>query len=415
MGNVGCRVLFGGLVLMLAGCKFSASASGDVNSGVDAKADLDVAPPPAKAAPTEGEAAKKAIVYKEGKLDYRGVINFEYNKAALRADSETTATLEAFREFLAKRGDVSIEIEGHTDSRGSDEYNRDLSDRRAASVRHWLIEQGIAEDRLTAVGKGEDEPQVPEPVECDDKRPSDTSPCEEAWAANRRVVFAVTGGAEKLEAENAPEPEPPPAPPPAPPPEPVAECPWLWGVHLNALGPNSWLIGAGAVQPGICWLEPSLGLGLGFGGLDANNPPPGTENDGSVVVINFPLRVRFWIADRHSPIADVGLEIGRYLISSELTDSAGETTEYGRDSTTFMGHLGLGYGYRPNGALAGPRLAIVVGLLIHASDLDDSSLINTPPAFNAAEGAVLQTQLDSESDDLTDPEPYAEVSFGWLW
>jgi outer membrane protein OmpA-like peptidoglycan-associated protein len=404
------------MAITATGCQFSAAASGNVNTGGTsegtAEASVESEPPEPEPAPQQ-----QAIVYKEGKLDYRGVINFEYDKAQLRSDPETTQTLANFEIFLKEHADVSIEIEGHTDSRGSDDYNRDLSDRRAASVRAWLVDQGIAEDRVTAVGKGEDEPQVAEPVECDDKRPADTSPCETAWAQNRRVVFEVTGGAETL-----PEPEPPPAPEPEPEPEPepvaalepVEECPWLFGGHANAFGPNSWIIGAGALQPGVCWLEPSLGLGLGFGGVNADDAPADTEGSGRQVTLNVPLRARIWFMNVHAPIADVGLGLARYWISAGMTDSAGVGAEYDRDSTTFHGHLGAGYGYRPNGAQAGFRLGIVGGVLLHFNDLSDSS-VNADAGFNATEQTTLQAELDRDSDGLNNVEPYGEISLGYLF
>lgn len=402
------------IVYLLTGCQFSATASGNLNtagtSQTSADASLTTDPPE----PTPQAAPEKAIVYKEGKLDYRGVINFEYDKAQLRSDPETAQTLSEFEKFLKEHVDVSIEIEGHTDSRGSDDYNRELSDRRAASVRAWLVDKGIAETRVTAVGKGEDEPQVPEPAECDDKRPADTTPCEAAWAQNRRVVFEVTGGAETL-----PEPEPPP-PPPEPEPEPIAtpapteSCPWLFGGHANAIGPNSWLMAAGAVQPGICWLEPSLGLGLGFGGVDATDAPAGSEGSGRHITLNVPLRARIWFMDVHAVIADVGLGLARYWISADLSDTAGLTGDYSRDSTVIHGHLGVGYGYRPNGAQAGFRLGIVGGALFHFNELKDSS-VDAATGFNAAELAALQSELDRDSDGLTNVEPYAEVSFGYLF
>lgn len=51
--------------------------------------------------------------------------------------------------------ELVIHIESHTDSRGSDAYNMDLSERRAQSTRDWLINEGIGADRLTAKGYGE--------------------------------------------------------------------------------------------------------------------------------------------------------------------------------------------------------------------------------------------------------------------
>ncbi|HOU89440.1 MAG TPA: OmpA family protein [Polyangiaceae bacterium] len=402
------------------GCSFSASAPGKANvaEGAEATAGAELTTDAAVEAESEAEAPSNAIVYKEGKLDYEGVINFEYNKDELRSDEATTRTLDEFAAFLKQHPEVAIEVEGHTDSRGSDDYNRRLSDRRAASVRKWLIAHGVAEARVTAVGKGEDAPQVPEPAECDDKEPADATPCEDTWAKNRRVVFRVTGGAESLpeaEPEPAPEPEPEPAPKP-PPPEPAAakECPWLWGGHLDGLGPNSWLGLAGAVQPGLCWLEPSLGLGLGTGRIEAENPPPNTTGDGRYWALNVPLRARIWFMNRHSLIGDVGIGLARYLISADMTDSAGAAADYRRNSTNVHGHLGLGYGFRPNGAQAGPRLGIVVGGLVTFNALADSTL-EGGGALNAAEAAELQAALDRDSSRLDDLEPYGELSLGWLF
>jgi outer membrane protein OmpA-like peptidoglycan-associated protein len=71
-----------------------------------------------------------------------------------------------------------IRIEGHTDSRASDEHNLDLSDRRANSVMTYMIERGVAPDRLIARGFGESQPIAD----------NETA---EGRAANRRVVFAI--------------------------------------------------------------------------------------------------------------------------------------------------------------------------------------------------------------------------------
>jgi outer membrane protein OmpA-like peptidoglycan-associated protein len=404
------RSLAYGMVLSLglAGCQFSASATGEVKSSGDAQGDAQASlsekePPPKPPAP------QGAITFREGKLDYEGVINFEYNKANLRADADTQKTLSEFKKFLDQHADVKIEIEGHTDSRGSDDYNRDLSERRAASVRKWLLDNGVAETRVTSVGKGEDQPQVPEPDACSDKVPADSAPCEEPWAKNRRVVFQVTGGAETLPQEKPAEPAAEPVVE-APPPAAVKECPWLWGGRLNALGPNSWVTVEGATQPGVCWLELSLGLGIGFNNADAETT--NESADGRYVSLTVPFRARFWLMDRHAVIGDVGLGFTHYSLSADLEDGAGVGGSYDRSGTPLIGHLGLGYGFRPNGAQAGPRLALILGGLVHFTDLGDSS-VDTDPGF--ANAAGLQAAMDDETDKLNDLEPYAELSFGWLF
>jgi len=401
----------GGLLLLgvsLIGCKFSASASADVKSGADAKTETSASGPgePSTARALLGN----AIQFKEGKLDYSGVINFEYDKADLKKDKDTESTLAEFKKFLSDHPNVNIEVEGHTDSRGTDEYNRDLSDRRAASVRKWLVDNGIAQDRITSVGKGEDSPKVLEPEPCNDKEPKDTAPCEQSWAFNRRVVFQVTKGAETLPSAPPPAPAPVAAAPPPPAPARVEECPWLFGGHLNALGPNSWVTVAGATQPGVCWLELSLGVGLGWGDFSAETDD--ASGDGDYFSLTVPLRGRFWFMNTHSFIADAGFGITHYSLSADLEDNLGTEGDYGRNSTPLIGHLGIGYGFRGNGAQAGPRLALVIGGLVHFTGMSDSST-TTVAGFTGA--GPLSAELDSETQELDDIEPYGEVSIGWLF
>jgi outer membrane protein OmpA-like peptidoglycan-associated protein len=398
----------------LAACRFSASASGqaDTATGVDGsmRASAEGQAAVATEQPPPPAASSRSIEYKQGKLEYEGVINFEYDKAHLRSDATTQKTLGDFEKFLKDHPNVTLEIEGHTDSRGSDEYNRDLSERRAHALRDWLVSKGIAAERLTAVGKGESEPQTPEPPECKNKHPVNTTPCEAAWATNRRVVFSVTGGGEELEREQEPVAAPEPVPPPAPSAPPARECPWLWGGHVNALGPNSWAMLAGATQPGVCWLELSLGAGLGLGSRDASFQ--GVDADGRYWSLTVPLRGRIWFMDRHSLLGDVGIGFTHYGITADADDNAGESLDYRRSTTPLIGHLGVGYGYRPNGPQAGFRLAVIVGALVHLTSLGDSS-VNA--GFAAPLGPGLQGALDSETNKLDDLEPYGEVSFGWLF
>jgi OOP family OmpA-OmpF porin len=61
-------------------------------------------------------------------------------------------------QVLKEYPEIKLEIQGHTDNRGKADYNRDLSQRRAESVRSYLVSRGIASDRLTAVGYGLDQP-----------------------------------------------------------------------------------------------------------------------------------------------------------------------------------------------------------------------------------------------------------------
>ena len=90
--------------------------------------------------------------------------------------------LAAVADAMQASGIGHIRVEGHTDSSGNDATNLELSRRRAESVRRWLIEHGIPERQLTAVGLGE-------------TRPFETNDTELGRAANRRVEFHIEQGA----------------------------------------------------------------------------------------------------------------------------------------------------------------------------------------------------------------------------
>jgi len=68
------------------------------------------------------------------------------------------AKLDRIVDVLKQQGDHQITIEGHTDSRGTDALNMDLSQRRAESVRDYLVSRGLTEDKIKATGKGESSP-----------------------------------------------------------------------------------------------------------------------------------------------------------------------------------------------------------------------------------------------------------------
>ena len=83
-------------------------------------------------------------------------VQFEFDSAALRRESEPV--LSDLFEGLRGSADKTIVIEGHTSSEGSEQYNQELSARRAQSVVGDLVRRGIDAARITAVGKGELEP-----------------------------------------------------------------------------------------------------------------------------------------------------------------------------------------------------------------------------------------------------------------
>ena len=85
-------------------------------------------------------------------------IEYEYDKADLRPES--TVALDGLVKTLEDNPNITIELRSHTDFRGNDDYNMELSLARAKSCVDYLIEKGISADRLTAKGLGESEPRV---------------------------------------------------------------------------------------------------------------------------------------------------------------------------------------------------------------------------------------------------------------
>jgi outer membrane protein OmpA-like peptidoglycan-associated protein len=122
--------------------------------------------------------------------DERGVVLtfsaqlFAVGKADLT--SEAKENLLEVAKTLAEYPNMDIEIEGHTDSTGSAKLNQDLSEKRAKNVMNFLIEQGIAKERLSAVGYGKD-------------RPIADNGTEAGRSINRRVELVVKERVEQKE------------------------------------------------------------------------------------------------------------------------------------------------------------------------------------------------------------------------
>jgi len=107
-------------------------------------------------------------------------IYYDYDKWDIRNDAKPA--LEALAKMLVENPGLRIQLSSHTDCRGEDDYNMDLSQKRAQSAVDFLIGQGIRADRLVAVGYGESKLAV----EC---------PCDQCTEAehqqNRRTTFKI--------------------------------------------------------------------------------------------------------------------------------------------------------------------------------------------------------------------------------
>lgn len=127
----------------------SDSEVADLESGDVLEVSLALAPVKATVEALAGQ------LRRERRVDLYGIY-FDTDKATLRPESE--GTLRQVQGVLEADPALRLVIAGHTDSEGSDDYNRGLSERRAAAVVRWLVDEGIEAGRLEARGLGESEP-----------------------------------------------------------------------------------------------------------------------------------------------------------------------------------------------------------------------------------------------------------------
>ena len=126
---------------------------------------------------------KGRVVVGDTVIDTLDMVYFEYNKAVIKKESYDILDAVALT-LLGNPEILLVEIQGHTDERGDDAYNLDLSDRRAKAVQAYLVGKGVEEKRLTAQGYGETQPLIRESNE-------------RAYSKNRRVAFLIIKRASK--------------------------------------------------------------------------------------------------------------------------------------------------------------------------------------------------------------------------
>ena len=140
-------------------------------------------PPPAPPAapqptpPTEDEIFAKKTLEELNAEKPLADVYFSYDQTDL--SEEARSSIQKNLEWLKRWPTTRIMIEGHADSRGTNEYNLALGERRAASARDYLVSLGLAADRVTTVSKGEEQPFC-------------TEETESCWQQNRRGHFIIT-------------------------------------------------------------------------------------------------------------------------------------------------------------------------------------------------------------------------------
>ena len=132
------------------------------------------------------EAASRRLA--EARNLLQAMVYFDLDQADIRDDSK--ALLDQKIPLLNANPNLTIKVTGHTDSRGSDEYNIALGQRRARAVRDYLVQRGITSARITLDTRGEEQPVA-------------QGEDESAWSQNRRAEFEITAGGDNLVLPNS--------------------------------------------------------------------------------------------------------------------------------------------------------------------------------------------------------------------
>lgn len=169
-------LLFAALALTACETPLGDQGTATGSGAVDAKKPtVEVTPSPQIAARTlPGEpmpGSQEDLVVNVGDRVY-----FDFDKFDLQEDAR--ATLEKQAAWLQRNSSVTATIEGHTDERGTRDYNLALGERRANSVRDYLVALGVDANRLKTLSYGKERPVVPDSNQ-------------EAWSKNRRGVMVV--------------------------------------------------------------------------------------------------------------------------------------------------------------------------------------------------------------------------------
>ena len=170
---------------VLAGCASTSTddtaTSGSDVTPVDQSGGVEVGTPGEAGSMTSEEmAAQKAEMERQAKEKEEAVLReirtfyFDFDKSAVKPESR--AALMAHAAFLAANPNVNVALEGHSDERGTKEYNLALSERRAQSVERFLVVNGVARTQVEVVSYGEE-------------KPASSGQSESDWAKNRRVYI----------------------------------------------------------------------------------------------------------------------------------------------------------------------------------------------------------------------------------
>lgn len=144
-------------LLLLAGCETASEGSGSATGGGQQSSAMGA-----------GAAGSARIANDR--------VFFETDKSDLQAQARST--IEGWASWMKANPSSTVTIEGHADERGTREYNLALGERRAQSVKNYLVALGVDPNRVQTISYGKERPAVP-------------GHDESAWAQNRRSVFTT--------------------------------------------------------------------------------------------------------------------------------------------------------------------------------------------------------------------------------
>jgi len=171
------------VAFLFAACETASNVSGDSASGSSSGSatgsttgSATSSSTASTASSTSGSTAATQMSDAEKLAQVGNTVYFGFDSSEL--DGEAQATLDRQAAFLNVNPTVVVIIEGHADERGTREYNLALGDRRAVSVRDYLLAKGLDAARIRTVSYGKE-------------RPSVAGSNEEAWAKNRRAATVL--------------------------------------------------------------------------------------------------------------------------------------------------------------------------------------------------------------------------------
>jgi peptidoglycan-associated lipoprotein len=169
------------VALVATGCSKKQTVKADDAAGTAPAAAEAVKEAPAAGAPAPVVAAKPAeaapgVAVTQEKPSTFADVRFDFDKSDLR--DEAKGICQEVAAYMKKNPGAKLLVEGHCDERGTAEYNMALGDRRATSVKNYLVSLGVPTAALSTISFGKE-------------RPLDPGHDEDAWAKNRRAHFVL--------------------------------------------------------------------------------------------------------------------------------------------------------------------------------------------------------------------------------